>query len=114
MKARLEKDFLEDISLETDNIAQFTRGMSDAEDLIDNKMAGYACVRSLEVIGEAAKNISAETRRKHPEIEWQKIIGMRDVLSHGYFGVDWDVIWKTIKENIPDLKKKMEQIVGEK
>jgi uncharacterized protein with HEPN domain len=106
------RKFLEDIFRETENIISFTHGMSDAEDLIDNKMAGYACVRSLEVIGEAAKNISAETRRKHPEIEWQKIIGMRDVLSHGYFGVDWGVIWKTINEDVPELKESIKKLLG--
>ena len=110
MKARLEKDFLDDISRETDNIMQFTHGMSDAEDLIDNRMAGYACVRSLEVIGEAAKNISSETRAKHPEIEWRKIAGIRDVLVHGYFGVDWEVIWKTVNEDIPVLKERIRKI----
>ncbi len=112
MKKRLERDFLEDISRETDNIGQFTRGMSDAEDLIDNKMAGYACVRSLEVIGEAAKNVSAETKRKNHGIAWQKIAGMRDVLSHGYFGVDWEVIWKTVSEDVPVLREKIRKILG--
>ncbi len=111
MKARIEKDFFEDIFRETENILSFTHGMSDAEDLIDNKMAGYACVRSLEVIGEAAKNISAETRRRHPGIEWSKITGMRDVLVHGYFGVDWEVIWKTVSEDVPFLKEKIEKII---
>jgi uncharacterized protein with HEPN domain len=64
-----------------------------------------AIVRQLEIIGEAAKSISKSTKTKLNEIEWNKVIGMRNKLIHEYFGVDLNVVWATIKEELPRLKK---------
>lgn len=53
------------------------------------------------------KNLPAETKDRHPDIAWKDIAGMRDILIHGYFGVDLGLTWKVARENVPDLKKKM-------
>lgn len=63
-----------------------------------------AVVRQLEIIGEATKRVSNEFRSKHPDIPWSDMAGMRDVLIHDYIDVDLGVVWKTVSEDIPDLK----------
>lgn len=72
-----------------------------------------AFARSLEIMGEAAKNVSKSLREKHPGVEWEKIAGLRDKLIHHYFGVDWDLIWDIIRNKLPDLKTKIESILKE-
>jgi len=68
---------------------------------------------SFEIIGEATKNIPFDIRDKYPDVPWKNMAGMRDVVIHGYFGVDNAVIWKTLKEDIPGLKEKIKKILGE-
>jgi len=70
-------------------------------------------IRSLEVVGEATKNLSKDLKDKHPEIEWRKIAGMRDKLIHYYFGVDWEVVWDVVKNKLPSLKRQIESLILE-
>ncbi len=72
-----------------------------------------ACTRSLEIIGEAVKNLSSDFREKHKDVEWKKIAGLRDKIIHYYFGVNWDIVWDTIKNKLPELKDKIEGILKE-
>jgi uncharacterized protein with HEPN domain len=66
-----------------------------------------AVVRNLEVIGEAAKNIPIEIRSALPDIEWQRIAGLRDVLIHAYFGVDLDIVWDVVQTKVPLLEQRI-------
>lgn len=70
-------------------------------------------IRALEVIGEAAKKIPTEIKKKYPQIPWKKMAGMRDKLIHEYFGVNIKVVWKTIKKDVPELKPKIEKMLKE-
>lgn len=69
-----------------------------------------AVIRNLEIIGEATKKISKELKSQYPDIPWKEMSGMRDKLIHDYFGVDVDVVWKTVNDDIPFLKSLIETI----
>lgn len=71
-----------------------------------------AVIRQIEIIGEASKLISDETKSKSPKTPWKDIVGMRDKLIHAYFGVDLDAVWKTVKKDIPSLKKDIKKLKG--
>lgn len=74
-------------------------------------MIKAALIRQLEVIGEAASKISNASRIKYEYIPWNKIIGMRNRLIHGYFDIDYNILWGTVTEFLPDLKLKLEEII---
>ncbi len=66
-----------------------------------------AVVRNLEILGEAVKRLSPEAKQRYEAIEWAKIAGMRDKLIHDYFGVNWDIVWAVIWEELPALKRQL-------
>jgi uncharacterized protein with HEPN domain len=70
-----------------------------------------AFVRSLEIIGEAVKNLPDEFRASHPEVAWRPIAQMRDRLIHGYFGVDYQLVWDVVHEKLPELKCSIQRII---
>ena len=70
-----------------------------------------AVIRQLEIIGEAAKHVSAEYRVLNPEIPWRRMSGMRDVLIHNYMGVDIAVIWEVSQRSLPELRTQIEAIL---
>jgi uncharacterized protein with HEPN domain len=80
-------------------------------DLDTDRQLNLSLVRLLEVIGEAARGISTEFREAHPEVAWNKMIGMRDRLIHGYFDINLDVVWQTVTEDLPPLIAQLEKIV---
>jgi uncharacterized protein with HEPN domain len=70
------------------------------EELTEDKKTLYAVIRCLEVLGEAVRNIPPSVRKEYPDFAWQEVAGMRDKLIHEYFGVDTEIIWDTISEDI--------------
>lgn len=70
-----------------------------------------AVIRRIEIIGEAVKNIPDSIREKYPSIPWRQIAGMRDILSHAYLEVKIDRVWKIVKEDLPKLKKEIQNII---
>ena len=67
-------------------------------------------VYHLEILGEAANHISREIQQAHPEIPWGKIIGMRNILAHQYFGIDLDLVWKAVEQDLPIIKPAIERL----
>jgi len=82
------------------------------EDFVASETLQRAFVRSLEVIGEAAKNIPPAFRRAHPTIDWRGMAGMRDRLIHGYFGIDYEIVWDVVKNHIPELHRQIELLLA--
>ncbi|MFH0861070.1 MAG: HepT-like ribonuclease domain-containing protein [Candidatus Altiarchaeota archaeon] len=80
-------------------------------DLEENRMLVLAVLKDLEIVGEAANKVSSDTRRKCKTIPWCEIIGMRNRLIHGYFDIDYDIVYKTIVEDLPKLIEKLRKIV---
>ena len=78
-----------------------------------DKMRQDALLRKLEVIGEAVKNLSQHAKQRRPAIPWRQIAGMRDRLTHDYFGVDLALVWATVEKDVPNLKAAVEQILAE-
>src|SRR3989344_2386600 len=99
--------FIQDILESINDIESFSKGLTKEKFAID-KLKQNAIIRSLEVIGEAAKSIPDSFREKYPHIPWKEIAGFRDVLSHAYFGVSMDRVWNVIKKDLPVLKKEIE------
>ncbi|MCK4904863.1 DUF86 domain-containing protein [bacterium] len=69
-------------------------------------------IRRIEIIGEAVKHIPDETKEKYPQIQWKRIASMRDVLVHEYFGIDLVLTWKVAKQDIPELKKRILEVLS--
>ena len=92
--------------------AEFCQGRSRNE-LDTNSMLSLSLVRLLEIIGEAARAVSADGRAAHTAIPWKKIIGMRDRVVHGYFDINLDVVWETVTHDLPSLIAALESLLSE-
>lgn len=101
--------FLDDILKSCDRILRYTKDMSFA-DFITNDKTYDAVLRNLEVIGEAVKNLPDDFRDLHPQIEWRKIAGLRDIVAHVYFGVNDEIVWDVIQNKIPVLHEQIASI----
>lgn len=75
-------------------------------------MMRFACIKQLEIIGESGNHISDETKTSFSTIEWSQIIGMRNIFVHEYFGVDSELVWGIIKDDLPCLKNKISEILN--
>lgn len=83
------------------------------EDFSGNSMMVYACIKQLEIIGEATNHLSAVLTSKYTNVEWKQIIGLRHVLVHEYFGVDVKVVWDIIQSDMPNFKNSILAIQGD-
>ncbi len=104
-------EFLRDIIDWTENVQTFVDGVDRREFMVDLKTRS-AVERAVEIIGEASKHIPDDIRRQFPDIPWQGMAGMRDRVSHAYFGVDYDILWQTVTEEIPPLLRRLKDVVS--
>jgi len=84
---------------------------TDKHSFFSDETLKRSFVRSIEVIGEAAKKLPEDFRQRHNELPWQKIAGMRDKLIHDYFGIDYGLVWDVVEHNLPELKRQLVKIV---
>lgn len=103
-------DYLEHILIAIQRIRRYTIGMTEA-DFLENEQVQDAVLRNIEIIGEAARNIERsypEYAAQHSHIPWEEVYLMRNRISHGYFSVDLEIVWKTIQRYIPELDKQIQ------
>ena len=81
------------------------------DELIDDPILQRAIIRSIEIIGEATKNLSKELKDEYPDIPWKLIAGSRDKMIHAYFDIDWRIVWSILTHEIPDLETKVSNIL---
>jgi len=105
------KAYLKDILEAIRKIEKYTENIS-MEDFAKDELIQDGVVRNLEIIGEAVKNIPEDIKNRKSQVAWKKIAGLRDILIHGYFGIDVDIVWDVVKNKIPELKQKISEIVS--
>lgn len=106
-----DKVYLRHILECINNIESYTP--NGESDFFSSKLIQDAVIRNLEIIGEATKRISMDLREEYPDMPWREMAGMRDVLIHNYFGVDNEIVWNVVKNEIPLLKEKVTDLLGD-
>lgn len=111
MSKRGDEDYLKDIREALKRIVSY-RGIISYDEFLQDYKTQDATVRNLEIVGEAAKNITERFKQEHPQIPWHELAGVRDRLIHHYFGVNYDIVWGIITEEVPKLIKEIDKILG--
>jgi uncharacterized protein with HEPN domain len=104
------RDYLRHILIEADYLVGRSEGLSFDAFVADETLR-RAFVRSLEIIGEAAKKTPDDFRASHPSVEWRAMAGMRDKLIHDYFGVDLELVWDVVRNRVPALRDQVATIL---
>ena len=102
--------YIQDMLENMKDAEEFVQGMSREQFEADKKTVN-AVLRSIAVIGEAAKNVPDQIRAQYPHVPWREMAGMRDKVIHFYFGVDKEIVWLVAKDRIPALRPTIEQIL---
>jgi len=108
---RREELYLTDIIEAADAIQRFLVDVGQ-NTFLRNELLQSAVLQKLMIIGEAASRLSKEFRDKHPEIEWEDIIGFRNIVVHAYFAVEWSIVWVAATQEAPELKRKITDILA--
>ena len=103
--------FLEDIAESCARILRYTEGKT-FEQFRSNDETFDAVCRNLELIGEAAKHVPEDVRMRHPHVDWRRIAGLRDVLAHGYFALEPEMLWSVVRKNVPEMAGELPAIIA--
>ncbi|GJQ34128.1 MAG: DUF86 domain-containing protein [Anaerolineales bacterium] len=109
---RVYHDFLKDMLDNARRAIRFAEDMS-YEAFIRDEKSVYAVIRAVEIVGEAASKLPEDFRAKYPGLPWREIRGMRNKLVHNYFGINMEVVWQTIQEDLPALIGPLENALGQ-
>jgi uncharacterized protein with HEPN domain len=104
------RPYLQHIRTETQYLLDRVQGL-EKETFLHDETLKRAFVRSLEIIGEAVKQLPNDLTQRYSHLEWRAMAGMRDRLIHGYFGVDYDIVWDVVLNKIPGLQREVEHIL---
>lgn len=104
--------YIDDVLECIDKVGEYTEGVGE-EEFYENTQIQDAVIRRLEIVGEAVKNIPVDFREQYPGIPRRKIAGMRDVLIHGYAGVNLLRVWRVVIDDLPDLKERFQEMEEE-
>ena len=107
---RDDSAYLLDMLLAARDALSFTEGMS-FEDFVRDRRTQLSVLKSVEIVGEAAAQVSEDARRANPDIPWREIVGMRNRLVHVYFDIDLPLVWDTVRDDLPDLIARLEPLV---
>lgn len=110
MSRLYDLEYLKHIEEALKNVLHFSTGKS-IEDILNNEMLSYAIIRGFEIMGEASGKISKEAREKYPQLPWKDMINMRNRLIHNYFDIDHEIIWQTIKQELPGLMSTLKTVI---
>ena len=107
-----DQQYIQDIIDSIAIIVEYTKGM-EYDDLIEDRKTVDAVVRNLEIIGEAANQMSKKVKDQYVDIPWEKMVSMRNKVIHEYSGIDLQILWQTIKEDLPDLRERIKKVKTE-
>lgn len=92
-------------------ITRIERHTASGRSRLDDELVQIWVIHNLEILGEAARGLSDELRQRHPEVPWREMIALRNVLAHGYFGIDVERVWTTVETDLPKLKEQISAVL---
>lgn len=112
MPHRRDSVFIAQMIESAEAALEFSDGFT-AESFANDRLVGFAVVRAVQLVGQAARGVSEELQAAHPEIPWREMIGMRNVVVHDYADVDMALVWKTVRHDLPGLIERLRTILDE-
>lgn len=94
-------------------ITRIERHTAGGRPSLQDELVQIWVIHNLEILGEAARGLSDELPRRHPDVPWREMVAMRNVLAHGYFGIDIERVWTTVERDLPKLKEQIAAILAD-